>query len=371
MTALDTTMNEERPSLSHRAATRPILLALATAVPPRRYSRDEVETRLAAMWRLTGAARGRWHRIVAGSGVDFRHTVAELDDILHLSTGDRMRLYESHAPTLAAAAAQRVLDQVPHSADRVTDLIIVSCTGFAAPGVDVALIDRLGLSPRVRRSTIGFMGCFGGILGLRAAVGCCCADPGALALVVCVELCSLHVRDSTQPDNLVATALFGDGAAAALVSSPESCAAETACPISSSGLGSLDIGASYLCEHGRDEMTWRITDHGFAMTLAPRVPDRLRADIRRAVGVCGKVDQYLVHPGGPRILEAIEDGLGIQTGDLGASRNVLRRYGNISSAAILFVLREGLRRGINAGERAALIAFGPGLTIESLPFEVF
>lgn len=351
-----------------RDAPRPhpgLLRSLGTALPAHRRSQREVEAELAEAWRLAGRELARWRRIARGAGVDRRFGVRPIRDTLHASTAARMSLYEELAPPLAAAAANEALDEARVAPERVTDLLLVSCTGFSAPGVDVALVDRLGLSRDVRRTTVGFMGCFGAITGLRAATAVAAADPHAVALLVCVELCTLHVRPDPDPENQVASALFGDGAAAAVVAGERADLGALAPP----PIGRVGLGSSLLARGGRDAMTWRITDHGFAMTLSPEVPKSLRASLQReSTGGVAPIRTRCVHPGGPKILDAVEASMpGGLPGRLDDSRAVLRECGNMSSPTVLFVLKRALRRA--APLPAELVAFGPGLTVERLTLE--
>ncbi len=315
------------------------------------------------LWGLAGEDLARWERIAAGSAVECRSGVMPIEQVLHLSTAERMRVYEREAPPLAEAAASRALRGAGVAAGEITDLIVVSCTGFSAPGLDVCLVERLGLRPTVRRTVVGFMGCFGAIIGLRAALSACCANPRGVALVVCLELCTLHLRGDRDPANQVASALFADGSAAAVVADAKA----AACPERGDPLGELTLGHSRLITRGRDWMTWKITDSGFAMTLGREVPAALRSEIASAVREASPVAPrtHVVHPGGPAIIDAVDAGLGLGGGSgLEAARAVLRRCGNMSSATILFVLEEVLRQGRPAP--ALLLAFGPGLAIESL-----
>jgi predicted naringenin-chalcone synthase len=352
------------PGRSAGGSRAALLLGLGTAVPPIRMEQREIAPRLARIWGLAGADLARWRRIVAYGGVRVRHGVMEPQEVWPLSTARRMEAYERHAPPLACAASVRALRAAGAEPGRISDLVVVSCTGFAAPGVDAALIERLELRPDVRRMLVGFQGCFGALIGLRGAIGACCADPAATALVVCVELCSLHLRPDPDPQNLVASALFSDGASAAVVCAPRAMGASGA----SRPLGRLRLGCSAIVPEGRGWMSWRIGDSGFEMTLSRRLPEELSRHIGTIVGRMhrGVPATYVVHPGGPAILEAIERGLGpgVVPG-LDLSRAVLSERGNMSSATVLFVLEEALRR--EHGLPALLLAFGPGLAVESLP----
>jgi predicted naringenin-chalcone synthase len=362
-------------------ASRPVasLASIGTSLPERVQRQREFTGQMARLWRLSGMKLDRWRRIVAGSGVEKRHGVAAIEEIIRATTAERMQIYQRHAPSLAHAAATAALNGAHLSPRDVTDLIIVSCTGFVAPGIDVALMDALELPATVRRNTVGFMGCFGAITGLRAAIGAVTAAPpeeDATAIVVCVELCSLHLRDSIDDDNLVASAIFGDGAAAAVVRREwraPARSAQTSSPIRSPSrpkVGNLAVGGSMLAPCGRADMTWRITDSGFAMTIDPSVPRSIEELVPRAcdaAGIEARADmRWIVHPGGPRILDAVEDALALPAGALDPSRRVLRRCGNMSSGTVLFVLEEILREG-GLRSDAALLAFGPGLTVEIMP----
>jgi predicted naringenin-chalcone synthase len=341
----------------------PRLLGLGTATPPLCLSQAAVAQRLADLWSLRGSDLERWQRIIVGSEISTRYGVLPIEQVLRLSTEARMALYERSAPELAEAAAGRALRRSGIDPGRVTDLIVVSCTGFSAPGVDIALVDRLGLRPTVRRTVVGFMGCFGAIIGLRTAVGACRADPHAVALVLCLELCSLHLRSDRSAQNQVASALFADGAAAAVVVGAEAVdGVGTAMSV-----GGVTLGYSRLIPEGRDWMSWRITDAGFAMTLTRDVPLALREHVAAIVNEASPQRPcfFVVHPGGAGILDAVEEGLGLRGGSgLDASRDILRRFGNMSSVTVLFVLDEALRRGYRPP--ALLLAFGPGLSVECL-----
>jgi predicted naringenin-chalcone synthase len=333
---------------------------------------------------LRGGSLHRWRRIVEGSGIQRRFGVMPPDEAARLTTGQRMAVYERCAPPLAEAAASKAMTAAGVEASDITDLVIVSCTGFSAPGVDVALIERLRLARTTRRTTIGFMGCFGAINGLRIASGLCATDPGAVVLMVCVELCALHMRAEDDPQNQVASALFADGAAAAVLAGNVTAARHRAgTPIDTmvppqselrtnraSVIGRVGRGSSLLLPEGRDWMTWRITDAGFAMTLTRDVPVALRQVIGNFARETGAANNttFIVHPGGPGVLDAVDHALDLR-GSRGveSSRRVLQRFGNMSSGSVLFVLEQALRDGYSPP--MLLVAFGPGLTIEAIAIE--
>ena len=356
MSAIDTERRSE-----------PRLLGVGTALPAMRRSQAEVCEEIGVMLGLAGGERALWQRIWKGSGIEHRHAVAPLSDVVGLSTAARMRLFDPHATALAADAARAALLDAGVDAAQVTDLIVVTCTGFSAPGVPRRLIDQLGLAPSVRSSQIGFMGCFGGVCGLRAAAAHASADARGVVLMVSVELCSLHMRLDRDPQNMVATALFADGAAAVVVAChhPSRNAAEATPRLSGSSCPIIRPGRSLTVPDTLDAMSWIITDAGFAMTLAREVPEAIA---RGLPGLIGTTHEAIVHPGGPSIIDAVVASLApSQLGAIDHSRGVLRDCGNLSSATILFVLERWRRSG---GSRpAAMVAFGPGLTIDLVTLE--
>ncbi|TVQ60970.1 MAG: type III polyketide synthase [Phycisphaerales bacterium] len=278
------------------------------------------------------------------------------------TTGERLAAYPEAASELARRACETALERAGVRAPRVTHLITVSCTGFDAPGVDCALVASLGLPATVRRTHVGFMGCHGAINALAAARAYAEADPSACVLVCCVELCTLHFQYSDEASVAVANALFADGAAAAVVASGDG------------PRGSLIVRGveSVIIPGTRDCMTWRIGDHGFVMTLSSRVPEVLAAEVpgwvrgwlpRYGFGVAD-VRSWAVHPGGPRVVSSVAEGLGLDASSVSASREVLAEHGNMSSPTVLFIAERQWR----AGDGAPLVAmaFGPGLTGEAL-----
>jgi predicted naringenin-chalcone synthase len=273
------------------------------------------------------------------------------------STSARMAAFREHAAPLAAAACRRALASADVDAAAVTHLVVVTCTGFFAPGPDVDLCDLLGLRPDVERTIVGFMGCYAAFNGLRLARDAVLARPGATALVVCVELCSLHFRPDPAPDNVVAHALFGDGAAAVVVGAD------------GDALVRLGRAATHVAPGTRRDMGWEIADDGFRMTLSSYVPALVSADLAEFVAplVDADVASWCVHPGGVAVLAHVEDALALPAGALASSRGVLRDLGNVSSASVLFVLEREIAR-LSEGDRGVMLGFGPGLTLEGLAF---
>ena len=282
------------------------------------------------------------------------------------TTQRRMAVYEPASVSLAAGAAGAALGDAGFAADDVTHVVITTCTGFFAPGPDVMLVRRLGLRPTVERTIVGFMGCYAGFNGMRTAAQIVGADPDAVVLLVSVELCTLHFQRRDDPDFIVANALFGDGAAAAVFGAP-----------GRHGPGRLRLlGAlSAVQPETLDQMTWRVGNHGFEMRLSIEVPRLLRGAIHPFVGTlldAAGVDRdavggWAIHPGGPAIVEQVGDALDLEAAELAPSLEVLRDHGNMSSPTVFFVLDELLRRRATGGPAdgpIVALGFGPGLTLE-------
>lgn len=280
------------------------------------------------------------------------------------TTGERMERYQRHAPGLALAAAGRALADAGCRPEDVTHLVLVSCTGFVAPGIDARLVADLGLVPSVTRTQVGFMGCHGALNGLRVAHGYTRAEPETLALVCAVELCSLHFAYGWDPETMVANALFADGAGAVVCAGPGVAATPAAASWEVAATGTV------LLDGCGEDMTWRIGDHGFRMTLSPRVPDIIGGALapwlepwlaERGLALTD-VATWAVHPGGPRILEAVEGALQLERRHTEHARGVLADHGNMSSATVLFILER--LRASRAPLPCVALAFGPGLVAE-------
>lgn len=277
------------------------------------------------------------------------------------TTQTRMRQYESTALELAAEAAAAAMQNSGTSSNEIAHLVTVSCTGFHAPGIDVGLIERLTLNSEVSRTHIGYMGCHGALNGLRIASALNHARIGDKVLLCCVELCSLHHQYDADPQQMVANALFSDGAAAVVGRSSDS----------SSEPWRVVEQFSCVLPNTSDLMSWRIGDHGFVMRLSPQVPRVIEQTLRpwltehllRHSLEISDIRSWAIHPGGPRILTACADSLGIDHAFLEPSRRVLADFGNMSSPTVLFIL-EQLRAREDSLPCIAL-AFGPGLTIEA------
>ncbi len=358
------------------------ILSIGTAVPPARVPQVTARDVFASQPGLSRHAQRLIHAAFDASAIDIRNTVlsdlAAFSDgtdpagdgtalfggsegiVLAPSTGTRNDAYINLAPALFAAAAAQALTEGGVAPDEVTHVVTVSCTGMFAPGPDFRLVKDLGLSPTVERYHIGFMGCAAALPGLRAAARICAAQPGAVVLVAAAELCTLHIRSSVDPQQIVAASVFADGAAAALVSERPRVAGPRLV---------LDRFGTVLTSEGESDMVWTIGDEGFDMVLTAEVPRIIGREIREAVGSFLRADVpsvWAVHPGGRSVLDRVETGLSLEPDALEASRRVLREQGNMSSATILFILRDLLRdERLAEGAAIAALAFGPGLTVES------
>ncbi len=277
------------------------------------------------------------------------------------TTGERIQSYQQHAEPLAREACRHALRSSRLEARQVSHLVTVSCTGFASPGYDLGLVETLGLRRDVARTHIGFMGCHAVMNALRVARAFAQSEVDARVLVCALELCSLHQQYFANAQQMVANALFADGAAAAVVAQG---------PTTSEGWRMV-AQKSWILSETADLMQWRIGDHGFEMTLSNKVPDVIRncvgEPLRNWLADCGlsvqDIRSWAVHPGGVRILSACAEGVGFDTALLTASRHILSHYGNMSSPTVLFIL-EQLRK-MNQPRPCVMLAFGPGLTIEA------
>jgi predicted naringenin-chalcone synthase len=370
-----------------------VLRSLQTIVPDTLLEQDAVRDVFAQQPELGRLAQRIVTASFNGSGIDTRHTVIEelslseqtesptffdLETRRLLSPGTKVRndIYVREATRLFVAAAQRALEADPDlQPSDVTHVITVSCTGFHAPGPEYEIVRALGIPDSAHRYHLGFMGCYASMPALRAASQFCAADPDAVVLVVSVELCTLHLRSSEDPDTIVASSLFADGAAAGIV---------TARDLPSPVRGfTLDRFHTAIAAEGEKDMAWTIGDSGFEMILSTAVPQIIGETIIGAIrplyvqeqdmsmafeeGRIGeRVEHWAIHPGGRSILDRVQERLHLSDAQLRPAREVLRENGNMSSATILFVLKHILEKeDAQRGDRVAAMAFGPGLTAES------
>lgn len=279
------------------------------------------------------------------------------------STSERMEVFARVAPELAEEACRRALSDAGVDARDVSTLVVATCTGVGAPDLDVELVQRLGLPPTVERNLVVWMSCTGSFPALRIGRRAVDSSSGALALVVCVELCSLHVRADADTGSIVAHSLFADGASAVVLgdATPEG------------ALATLGEGATRLVPEGRDALRWTFSDQGFRAHLGADLPALVEkatpSFVEDLIGTrVAEVRSWCVHPGGPAILDAVEQALSLDRASLEIPREILRTLGNMSSATIWYVLERALD-DLEAGDMGMLLGFGTGLTLEGLVFE--
>lgn len=357
---------------------------IGTAVPSHTMSQDEATSLARQVICETPEQAKLLGVLYRKSGVQKRHTVlphrialnwlptvrtdgttANRTTILGPTTRERMQFFAEHAPPLAQEASLGALNESGVEARDITHLVTVTCTGFDAPGVDTALMNGLKLRPTTQRIQVGFMGCHGAINGLRVAQALTMAHPSANVLLCAVELCSLHYRFYWDPQRIVANAIFADGAAA-IVGSNGRDADQSVWHAVATG--------SCLLPDSEDAMSWRVGDHGFEMTLDARVPDLIRWHLRPWLETwlneqgfsLQSIGSWAIHPGGSRILSAVEESLELGHEATAISREVLAQYGNMSSPTVLFIL-ERLRKH-KAIRPCVALGFGPGMFVEAAIF---
>ena len=273
------------------------------------------------------------------------------------ATAARMRVFETRAPELAAATIEKL--KLGSERERITHLVITTCTGFSAPGLDLEVIERCGLSPSVERTMIGFMGCYAAINALKVARHIVRSEPKSRVLVLNLELCTLHLQETTDLAQVLCFLLFADGCAACLVSAEPH------------GLA-LDSFRAVQLPDTWDLMSWHIRDFGFDMMLSGQVPGAIQEGLRSgaeeilAGKPVGAIDLWAAHPGGRSILDAIQQAFDLAPNALAVSREILRRYGNMSSAAVMFVLNSMMNTP--GGRNGCAMSFGPGLVAETMLF---
>ncbi|MEY4930118.1 MAG: hypothetical protein RI909_842 [Bacteroidota bacterium] len=361
------------------------ITAIGTANPENKFSQstiadfmvramqmDEQNARkLRALFRMTGIETR--HSVIADygklDGYDFYSNSQNFEPVP--STGTRLLLYRQQALMLSVDAINQCLNKVSDFDKKsITHLIVVSCTGMYAPGLDIDLVKALGLPTDTQRLCINFMGCYAAFNGLKQADIICQSSAKAKVLVVCTELCSIHFQKENTDDNLLANALFADGSAALLVeSSPRK------------GLNLKPV--SFYCDlapEGDQDMAWTVGDLGFEMRLSSYVPDVIQRGIKTLTHSLlqqisynlSDVSYFAIHPGGKKILEVIEQELNLTKEQNKSAYEVLRHYGNMSSPTVLFVLQDVCKNLNDVDDQKKILsfAFGPGLTLESMVLEI-
>lgn len=359
--------------------------AIATANPPHRLTQSQAADFMLKTEGLSPSIKSRIPKIYANSGIDYRYSClpdygGNLSEFelypknWQLSptptTFERNQKYNLYAQKLAHQCAEQAISEAKLTAPEITHLIVVSCTGFSAPGIDFYLIKQLGLSPAIARTMIGFMGCHAAFNGLKTAHAICQSDRQAKVLLVCVELCTLHFQVADTLENAIVNAIFADGAAAAIL---------TAQPLSEAkGKLVYEDGYSLWVEDTPELMNWTVGDTGFLMNLSPKIPDILAAHLPDYVETfLGKhdleiadLDFWAIHPGGRRIIEKIQSVFNLSDRLVADSYGVLRDHGNMSSPTILFILKRIMESQLpnQSTNKGLALAFGPGLSIEGCLF---
>ena len=360
------------------------ITALGLANPSHRFSQSTIANFMVRALHLDEPAAAKLRALYRASGIDSRYSVLDdygredqftfygNDDGLEPfpTTQTRLELFRKHALDLSVRSSRECLSKRQTPPKDITHLVVVSCTGMYSPGLDIDLIHALELRKDIQRTCINFMGCYAAFNALKLADSFCHSMPDAKVLIVCTELCSIHFQKEKTDDNLLANALFADGSAALMVEGAPR-----------PGLNLKPI--AFYCDvasEGEGDMAWTVGNLGFEMKLSSYVPDVIRKGIKdlthkllnRIATEMSDIKYFAIHPGGKRILEVIEKELGLTREQNSHAYEVLRKYGNMSSPTVLFVLDNICARlnGVDHGKKILSFAFGPGLTLESMVLAV-
>jgi predicted naringenin-chalcone synthase len=357
------------------------ILSIATALPPHQFD-QQAALAFAQELCCTDERQSRYAAtLYRHSGVEARHSVLPHTEAYRWAptpeqraagvpnsgptTEERMAYYQEHALPLATAASEKALKESGISSHDITQVVTASCTGFTAPGVDSGLIERLGLRRTTERIHVGYMGCHGAINALRVARGLAASDAKARILMCATELCSLHYTFFFEMERLLGNALFADGSGAVILGQSDECR------INDQPRWRLAATGSYLFPNTADAMTWSVGNHGFAMTISSRLPKLIRENVagwlnawleHQGLGVAD-IRSWAVHPGGPKIVEAVEAAMRLTSEQTQTSRDILARHGNMSSATVLFIVEALMQAG--AQPPCVMLGFGPGLVAEA------
>ena len=341
------------------------ILSLATAVPPRTVEQHEAKARAREAWGGNKALFDRLASVFDNAGIARRHIVAPPDWYMQdHGWHDRNALYLEASDELFVEAASAAIEKAGLSPSAIDGVVTVSTTGIATPSLEARAGPRIGLRRNVRRVPVFGLGCAGGVNGLAATARFAAAEPGTNWLFVTIETCSISIRlDGDDPAAIVATALFGDGAAAAVVSAGEHSIARIAGSAEKQWPDTLRI------------MGWDVEDPGLSVVFDRAIPPFIEEHLAEAVDeLCAEigikradVDRFCCHPGGVKVIDAIETALDLNQGELNLEREVLRDYGNMSAPTVMFVLERLLKQGLP--KRVMMTAFGPGFTCAGLLLE--
>jgi alkylresorcinol/alkylpyrone synthase len=349
-------------SLTAAHPATPRLASLATAVPPFDLSQTDVADRAAMIF---APADGGFHRLAGvyrNARIEHRHACVPLDWFAEPhGFAERNALFLDHATDLLTQAAALALAEAGLQASDIDTIVTVSSSGIATPGLDARVMERLAFRRTVERLPIFGLGCAGGVLGLSRAAAMARAAPESNVLLLVVELCSLTFRrQDRSKSNIVATALFGDGAAAAVITCRSDDVSATA--------PRLGPWGEHTWPDSLDVMGWEVADDGLKVVFSRDIPTLVRDDLRPVVDdflarhdlTLGDIEEFVCHPGGAKVVDALEDCFELQRGDLRHARAALREHGNMSAATVLFVLRATLDEKIRG--RRLMTTLGPGFT---------
>jgi predicted naringenin-chalcone synthase len=351
------------------------IVSIATSVPEYQYSQADIVDFIAHNYKLEEAEKRKLSFLYNTSGTQFRYAVIEdlknktvntnfYNSSTSPSLEERMKMYNKHAAPLCSKTIKECIkDKI--TTIEITHLITVSCTGMSAPGLDLQIVKQMNLPSTINRTSINFMGCYAAIHALKMADGIIASNEKANVVIVCLEFCSLHFQYENTIDNIRASMLFGDGCGALLVQKNNS-------PTKGFVLQNF---YSQIAIKGEKDMAWELSGSGFLMKLTSYVTDLIEEDFEQLVSNAlaqnnlqqEDITHWCIHPGGKKILEAIEKSLSISKIDLEHSYSVLKNYGNMSSPTVLFVLQQILQQ-LNApvtNNKIFGAAFGPGLTMET------
>lgn len=349
--------------MKERMAAHPRLVALKTAVPPYRIDQADAGRRAANLFEGHPEVL-RLLSVFGNTGIDTRYSCVPIDWYTEPhGWKERTELYLSNSVDLLEKAALRCLEEAQLRREDIDAIVVASTTGIATPSLDALVIERMGLRRDILRLPIFGFGCAGGVFGLARAADIARAMPDTRVLFLVVELCALTFRkDDISKSNIVAAALFGDGAAGAI--------------ISSSGDGpEIGVGGSYTWPNSLDIMGWEVEEDGLKARFSQSIPSLVASDFRKIAGdflrkndiARQSIASFACHPGGAKVLDALENALDLPRGGLEDSRATLNDYGNMSAATALFVLERMRRRGVSG--RCLMSALGPGFSAAFLMLE--
>jgi predicted naringenin-chalcone synthase len=355
------------------------IISIGTAQPKYRYQQNEILDFMNELYQFSEIDAKRLSILYERSGIAERYSAIEdyklpigartfyensIDMEPFPNLDKRMQKYFEAAPQLAIDAIQNCIS-TKISLNEITHLITVSCTGMAAPGLDIMLVKQMGLNTDIHRTSVNFMGCYAAVHGLKIAHQIAETDHKANVVVVCIELCSLHFQKENNMENIASNLLFADGAAAVLISSNHH---------QEHGLIIKNFYSLLLLE-GESDMAWHLSSKGFLMTLSAYIPKLIESGIatlvEKVVNKMGvsktEIDHWAIHPGGRKILEVAQKELELEQGALDSSYAVLKHFGNMSSPTILYVIKNIWENKVKSNDEKILgIAFGPGLTMETV-----